>query len=84
MEIGSGAAALVDFSFVPVSQGATLDWQPVANFPAPLRLPITQLQPGSYRLKMTYRRNNQTVDPGSQIFSEAGNSASEHVTLDIP
>jgi hypothetical protein len=51
---------------------------------APAATPMgTHLEIGSYRLKMTYRRNNQVVDPGSQIFSEAGNSAPEHVPFDI-
>jgi hypothetical protein len=37
-----------------------------------------------YRLLLTYRRNNRTVDPDSQIFSQAGNTEDEIVTIDIP
>jgi hypothetical protein len=44
----------------------------------------SELSPGYYRLKFTYRRNNKTFDPDSQIFSQAGNSEPEQVTLDIP
>jgi len=44
----------------------------------------SQLIAGQYRLKMTYRRDNRAVDPASQVFSKAGNSAPEQVTIDIP
>jgi hypothetical protein len=44
----------------------------------------SQLAIGQYRLKMTYRRNNKNVDSNSQVFSQAGNSNSELVTIDIP
>ena len=40
--------------------------------------------PGQYRLKMAYRRDNRSADPDSQVLSEAGSSAPEHVTIDIP
>lgn len=42
------------------------------------------LAPGQYRLRMTYRRNNQAIDPGSQLLSEAGNKSDERATIDIP
>jgi hypothetical protein len=44
----------------------------------------SELPAGQYRLKLTYRRNNTPVDPNSQIFSQAGNTEPEQVTLDIP
>ena len=42
------------------------------------------LPPGQYRLKMTYRLDNRTIDPGSQVLRKAGNSNPEHVIIDIP
>ncbi len=42
LRVGSGPAALVDICFVPVAQGATAGWQPVAEFPVPLCLPVAQ------------------------------------------
>jgi len=39
---------------------------------------------GLYRLKMTYRRDNRSVDPNSQIYREAANSDPEQVAIDIP
>ena len=39
---------------------------------------------GQYRLQLTYQRNNLAVDPESQVFSEAGNTAPECVKIDIP
>lgn len=39
---------------------------------------------GQYRVKLTYHRNNKVADPDSQVFSEAGNSTPENVTIDIP
>jgi hypothetical protein len=42
------------------------------------------LAKGQYRLKLTYRRDNQAVTPDSQVFSEAGNCTDEQVTIDIP
>jgi hypothetical protein len=44
----------------------------------------TALSPGQYRLEMTYRRDNRAVDPGGQVFSEAGDRTPEHVLLDVP
>jgi len=41
------------------------------------------LPAGEYRLAFTYRRNNRAVDSDSDILSEAGNSGSEEVNLDI-
>jgi hypothetical protein len=42
------------------------------------------LQPGEYRLSLTYRRNNRTIDADSDVLSEAGESGAEQATLDIP
>lgn len=39
---------------------------------------------GQYRLNLVYRRDNQASDPGSQVFSQAGVTNPEQVTLDIP
>ncbi|MGA9773955.1 MAG: hypothetical protein WBV94_33295 [Blastocatellia bacterium] len=39
---------------------------------------------GQYRLSMIYRRNNQAMDPGGQVLSEAGNKSDERATIDIP
>ncbi|SRR6266550_2484574 len=44
----------------------------------------SRFEVGQYRLEMAYRRNNQAVDPDSQVLSEAGVSAPEHVAIDIP
>ncbi len=46
--------------------------------------PRSQLPMGEYRLRLTYRRNNKETDPASQIFSQAGDSEDEKVTIDIP
>ena len=32
----------------------------------------------------TYRRDNRTKDPKSDVLSEAGNTLPEQVTLDLP
>ena len=42
------------------------------------------LMPGEYRLNFTYRRDNRANDSQSELLSEAGNTASEQATLDIP
>jgi hypothetical protein len=42
------------------------------------------LAEGQYRLSMTYQRDNRAADSASQVLSEAGNTAPEQVTLDIP
>jgi len=42
------------------------------------------LAAGQYRLKLTYRRDNQEADPNSQVFSEAGNNSEGKVKIDIP
>lgn len=39
---------------------------------------------GQHRLIMNYRRDNRAADASSQILREAGNSAPEHVMIDIP
>ena len=49
-----------------------------------VRPPGFVFEPGLYRLKMTYSRNNQAADPESQVFSQAGNIADENVKIDIP
>jgi len=46
--------------------------------------PGSFLPPAPYRFTLTYRRNNRSIDSDSEIFSEAGNSAAEQATLDIP
>jgi hypothetical protein len=46
--------------------------------------PGSQLVPADYRLRLTYRRDNQAFDPGSLVFSQAGVTADEVVTLDVP
>jgi hypothetical protein len=37
-----------------------------------------------YRLQMAFRRNNQSVDPQSQVLREVDSATAEVVTLDIP
>jgi hypothetical protein len=49
-----------------------------------LAAPPAQLSSGDYRLRLRYLRDNRAADPGSQVFSEAGNSSPEEVTLDLP
>jgi alpha-tubulin suppressor-like RCC1 family protein len=44
----------------------------------------SQLTVGQYRLQLAYRRDNRATDPDSPVFSAAGNSAPEQVTVDIP
>lgn len=44
----------------------------------------SSLPPGEYRLVLTYRRDNRAFDSTSDVFSEAGNSGNEEVSLDIP
>lgn len=46
--------------------------------------PGSSLPAGLYRFTLTYRRNNSSIDSDSEIFSEAGDSAAEQATLDIP
>lgn len=43
-----------------------------------------RLSASSYRFNMSYRRDNRTVESDSQAFSQAGNSESEIVKIDIP
>jgi hypothetical protein len=40
IKLSNGAAALVNLGFVPVSQDAELDWEPVPHFPYPMCLPV--------------------------------------------
>jgi hypothetical protein len=44
---------------------------------------VESFTPGEYRLTLTYRRNNRQHDQGP-VLSEAGNSDSEVVRMDIP
>jgi hypothetical protein len=44
----------------------------------------TQLAAGEYRIRLTYRRENRSADPESVVLSEAGNTAPERVTIDVP
>jgi hypothetical protein len=46
--------------------------------------PGSHLSQVEYRLRLSYRRNNLAVDPGSQVFSQGGVTSLEVVTLDIP
>lgn len=39
---------------------------------------------GQYRFQLTYRRDNRVIDPGSQVFSQAGDRQEERATIDIP
>lgn len=41
VKLSSGPAALVDLCFIPVSQEATVGWEPVPNFSYPMCLPVT-------------------------------------------
>src|SRR5205085_9521627 len=50
----------------------------------PASPPGSLLPQDEYRLVFTYRRNNRAVDPDSDVLSEAGDSAQEEVSLDIP
>ncbi|MCI0687295.1 MAG: hypothetical protein L0Y54_08675 [Sporichthyaceae bacterium] len=42
------------------------------------------LPSGTYRLQLTYRRDNTTTEPGSDVLSRAGDSSDETVVLDVP
>src|SRR5262249_55877173 len=42
------------------------------------------LPQGQYRLTFTYRRDNRTNDPNSDVLSEAGDTSPEQVTIDLP
>lgn len=44
----------------------------------------TRLDPGEYRLRWTYRRDNRAADPASQVLSEAGDRSPEQAVLDVP
>jgi len=46
--------------------------------------PGAALGAGQHRLHVTYRRDNTTAVPGSQILTRAGDRSAEHATLDIP
>lgn len=41
IQLSGGPAALVDLCFVPVSENATVGWEPVSDFPYPMCLPLT-------------------------------------------
>jgi hypothetical protein len=42
------------------------------------------ITPGDYRLELTFRRDNLTQDPGSQVLRQAGDTGPERVILDLP
>jgi hypothetical protein len=42
------------------------------------------LEPGEYRLTLTYRRDNSAADPKSQVLSEADDTSVETVVIDVP
>jgi hypothetical protein len=46
--------------------------------------PGSRLEPADYRLRLTYRRDNRALDPDSLVYSQAGVTADELVTLDVP
>jgi len=51
----------------------------------PAAVPVgSRLASGQYRLKMTYRRDNRAIAPDSLVVSQAGLTAPEQVTIDIP
>ncbi|MGH8067489.1 MAG: hypothetical protein ACRERE_20095 [Candidatus Entotheonellia bacterium] len=84
----SGAVSGHMRTFLPESDYAPVDVRVLRRADGTGFFMVTPAGPafatGQYRLEMTYHRNNQAVDPDSQVLSEAGNSAPEHVTLDIP
>jgi hypothetical protein len=43
----------------------------------------SQLPQGDYRVVFTYRRNNRSFDPDSDVLSEAGVTTSEVATLEV-
>jgi hypothetical protein len=44
----------------------------------------TTIDPGTYRLDLTYRRDNTAHDAGSLVLSQAGDKSDEHAQLDVP
>jgi hypothetical protein len=42
------------------------------------------LDPGDYRLGLTFQRDNRPQDPGSPVLRQAGDTGPERVTLDLP
>jgi hypothetical protein len=42
------------------------------------------LTPGVYRLKLTFRRDNRTVEPTSQVLRQAGQTTAEEAIIQIP
>lgn len=46
--------------------------------------PGSELTPGTYRLSLSYRRDNTAGDPLSQVLRQAGDSSPEVVTIDVP
>jgi len=44
----------------------------------------TLLDAGEYRLNLTYKRDNTSADPDSRKLSQAGSTATETATLDVP
>ena len=53
----------------------------VVNHPSP---PGSRIQPGEYRLALTYRRDNRAANPDSLLLSQAGDASPEAVNLDVP
>jgi hypothetical protein len=45
---------------------------------------LTALDPGQYRLALTFRRDNTALDPQSLVLSEAGDRSPERAALDVP
>ena len=46
-------------------------------------LPGSALQSGTYRLSLTYRRDNTAAEPGSDVLSRAGDTSDESAVLDV-
>jgi hypothetical protein len=46
--------------------------------------PGSSLPQAEYRLVLTYRRDNRAFDSKSDVLSEAGNTGTEEVSLDLP
>ena len=44
----------------------------------------TALAAGEYRLQLTYRRDNTSLDAGSTVLAQAGDSSAETASIDVP
>ena len=48
------------------------------------QVPGSHLVPASYRVRLTYRRDNRASEPDRLVFSQAGVAVDEVTTLDVP